>query len=232
FVDVKDVLQAPLLTGANEVPPTLSLGTGSFTAFLNQAMDQLTVIVSLQGLSGTTLAGGADVSFGSPGSNGPTILTLSDFPGGLASGQFTTTLTAADFTPDPADGINTFADAAQAMLSGNAYFNVHTTQNPNGEIRGQIGPIATPMGSESDIVTNLHKIYAYGIRNTFGFDWDPLTGKLWLEENGDQSFDKISLVSPGSNNGWIQSSGPLFNADGSIDSAALAEFKSIEMRLS
>jgi uncharacterized protein (TIGR03118 family) len=245
FVDIRDVMQAqppavasPLtglspLTGANERPnPTLSLGTGSFTAFLNQAMDTLTVIVSFQGLSGGTLAGGADISIGGPTTTGPAVLTLDEFPAGLASGQVKTTLTAANFRPDPAHGINTFADAAQAMLNGNAYFNLHTTQNPGGEIRGQIGPISTNLGNEADITNNLHKIYAYGIRNTFGYGWDPVTGQLWLEENGDQSFDKISIVTPGSNNGWVQSSGPLFNVDGSIDEAAIAEFKSIELRLS
>jgi uncharacterized protein (TIGR03118 family) len=245
FADIRDVLQAQVptvaspqtglspLTGANVKPnPTLSLGTGSFTAFLNQAEDTLTVIVNFQGLSGSTLAGGADISIGGVNDVGPTVLTLSDFPGGLSSGQFETTLTAADFTPDPADGINTFADAAQAMLDGNAYFTIHTTQNPGGEIRGQIGRASTPIGDEADIVNNLHKIDAYGIRNTFGFTFDPLTGKLWLEENGDQSFDKISIVSPGSNDGWVQSSAPLLNVDGSIDTAAIAEFKSIELRLS
>src|SRR5262249_4492223 len=52
------------------------------------------------------------------------------------------------------------------------------------------------------------------------------------EETGDQSFDKISLVDPGANDGWVQSSAPLFNTDGSLDSVALAEFKAIELRLS
>src|SRR5262249_9404176 len=82
------------------------------------------------------------------------------------------------------------------------------------------------------ITTNLHKVYAYGIRNTFGFDFDPVTGKLWLEENGNQSFDRISIVDPGANNGWVQSPAPLFNVDGSLDVGAIAEFKSIELRLS
>src|SRR5262249_28939825 len=134
FADIRNVLQAQIptvaapqtglspLTGANVRPnPTLSLRTRSFTAFLNQALAALTVIVSFQGLSGATLAGGADISIGGPNDVGPVVLTLSDFPAGLASGQFTTTLTAANFTPDPADGILTFADAAQAMLNGNAY---------------------------------------------------------------------------------------------------------------
>src|SRR5262249_23237457 len=34
-------------------------------------------------------------------------------------------------------------------------------------------------------------------------------GELWMEENGDDSFDKISRIDAGANNGWIQSMGPL-----------------------
>src|SRR5262249_51413376 len=56
--------------------------------------------------------------------------------------------------------------------------------------------------------------------------------RLWLEENGDQSFDKISVIDAGANDGWIQSSAPLLQNDGSLDPGALAEFKSIERRLS
>jgi uncharacterized protein (TIGR03118 family) len=226
FVDIRNTLGA-VLTGANERPaPSSSVGTGSFTAFLNQAMDTLTVTVSFRGLSSATLAGGAHIHIGGPDDAGPIVLPLTDFPGGLSSGQFTTTLTADNFIPRPEIGINTFVDAVHAILSGNAYFNIHTTRFPGGEIRGQISQF------DPAITTNLHKVYAYGIRNTFGYDFDPVTGKLWLEENGDQSFDKISIVDPGANNGWIQSSAPLFNTDGTFDVGALAEFKTIELRLS
>src|SRR5262249_16747253 len=34
------------------------------------------------------------------------------------------------------------------------------------------------------------------------------------------------------NNGWVQSSAPLFNNDGTLDTVALAEFKEFELRLS
>ena len=51
-------------------------------------------------------------------------------------------VTAADLQPQPAAGVTTFADAVQAILSGRTYINVHTQQNPNGEIRGQLGPIS------------------------------------------------------------------------------------------
>jgi glucose/arabinose dehydrogenase len=44
--------------------------------------------------------------------------------------------------------------------------------------------------------------YAYGIRNTFGMDFDPLTGNLWDTENGPTYGDEINLVQPGFNSGW------------------------------
>jgi glucose/arabinose dehydrogenase len=48
----------------------------------------------------------------------------------------------------------------------------------------------------------LDKYYAYGIRNSFGFDFDPITGKLWDTENGPDYGDEINLVEPGFNSGW------------------------------
>ncbi|HEY7696604.1 MAG TPA: PQQ-dependent sugar dehydrogenase [Nitrososphaeraceae archaeon] len=44
--------------------------------------------------------------------------------------------------------------------------------------------------------------YAYGIRNSFGFDFDPVTGNLWDSENGGIDKDEINYVYPGFNSGW------------------------------
>src|SRR5262249_51640736 len=137
--DIRNTL-VTTLTGAGERPtPNNSTGSGSFAAFLNQAMDTLTVLVSFQGLSSPTIPGGAHIHIGGPDQAGPIVLPIRDFPGGATSGQFTATLTRATFNPQPQLGINTFTDAVNAILAGNAYFNIHTTQFPGGEIRGQIG---------------------------------------------------------------------------------------------
>ncbi|HYZ60252.1 MAG TPA: PQQ-dependent sugar dehydrogenase, partial [Nitrososphaeraceae archaeon] len=48
----------------------------------------------------------------------------------------------------------------------------------------------------------LRGVYAYGIRNSFGMDFDPLTGKLWDSENGPGFGDEINLVESGFNSGW------------------------------
>jgi glucose/arabinose dehydrogenase len=43
--------------------------------------------------------------------------------------------------------------------------------------------------------------YAYGIRNSYGLDVDPMTGNLWDTENGPAYGDEINLVEPGFNSG-------------------------------
>ena len=55
---------------------------------------------------------------------------------------------------------------------------------------------------------NLAKYYAYGVRNSFGLAFDPITGELWDTENGPNSYDEVNLVLPGFNSGWEQIMGP------------------------
>lgn len=67
---------------------------------------------------------------------------------------------------------------------------------------GQAIP-SSPLGATDP----LNKYYAYGIRNSFGMNFDPVTGKLWDTENGDSFGDEINLVDPGFNSGWVQVQG-------------------------
>ena len=53
----------------------------------------------------------------------------------------------------------------------------------------------------------LNLYYAYGIRNSFGMDFDPVTGNLWDTENGPYYGDEINLVDPGFNSGWSKVQG-------------------------
>jgi aldose sugar dehydrogenase len=55
----------------------------------------------------------------------------------------------------------------------------------------------------------LYRYYAYGIRNSFGMDFDPVTGKLWITENGDDAYDEINIIEPGFNSGWHKIMGPI-----------------------
>jgi aldose sugar dehydrogenase len=87
--------------------------------------------------------------------------------------------------------------------------------NPNGIAPDGTGGILR-VTQDGQIVANpplgndtipLALYYAYGMRNTFGMDFDPITGNLWDTENGNTFGDEINLVHPGFNSGWSQVAG-------------------------
>jgi glucose/arabinose dehydrogenase len=84
------------------------------------------------------------------------------------------------------------------------------TDNPFYDVGAEIGGAAG---------ANIQKIYAYGIRNSYGLNFDPLSGDLWQNENGDDTFSELNRVEPGMNSGWVQIMGP---------SSRVAQFKEIE----
>lgn len=59
----------------------------------------------------------------------------------------------------------------------------------------------------------LNKYFGYGIRNSFGITFDPVTGKLWDTENGANYADEINLVEPGFDGGWRQVQGMAYLND-------------------
>jgi|SRR5215204_1300100 len=73
----------------------------------------------------------------------------------------------------------------------------------NGQAVGGVGIDDSILGKEDP----LNKYYAYGIRNSFGIDFDPVTGRLWDAENGPSFGDEINLVEPGFNSGWLNIQG-------------------------
>jgi aldose sugar dehydrogenase len=71
----------------------------------------------------------------------------------------------------------------------------------------------------AEVGRNIQKIFAYGLRNSFGMDFDPKSGALWEQENGDDSFSELNRADPGFNSGWVQIMGP---------PERIAQFKAIE----
>ncbi|HEX6068016.1 MAG TPA: PQQ-dependent sugar dehydrogenase [Nitrososphaera sp.] len=69
----------------------------------------------------------------------------------------------------------------------------------------------------------LHRYYAYGIRNSFGLDFDPVTNQLWMTENGEDEYDEVNLVKPGFNSGWHQLMGPMSRSNVTEDDLVLFE---------
>jgi glucose/arabinose dehydrogenase len=69
--------------------------------------------------------------------------------------------------------------------------------DPDGDV-----PSTNPFGD---------RIWAFGIRNSFGFAFDPRTGALWETENGPACNDEVNRIRRGGNYGW----GPSADCGGS-----------------
>lgn len=78
------------------------------------------------------------------------------------------------------------------------------SDNPFFDVGGSMG---------GEVGANIQKIFSYGHRNGFGMAFDPLSGNLWMQENGDDSFSEINRILPGMNGGWIQIMGPVERID-------------------
>lgn len=211
------------LEGGQEVPPNASTARGYAAFFLNQEETALRFIVTVTGLdfTGTQTADPSDdllnahihapaprgtnasVRFGFFGQpfndTNPNDVVVTPF----ASGVGGTVLS----KWDSAEGNNTtLTEQLPNILAGQSYINFHTRRLPGGEIRGQIE-------ENLQVTTNIRKVFSYGLRNSFGFDFDPMSGNLWLEQNGDDTFTELNLVEPGMNGGWIQVMGPIARID-------------------
>ncbi len=124
------------LSGAGEVPIVPNFATGKAFLRLNDQRQDLDFELVVDGISGVTQA---HIHVGLPGENGPVVAFLFGQvpPLGLFNGELSRgTITEADLL---ADFEGDWEGFAQAIRDGRCYVNVHTADNPAGEIRGQIG---------------------------------------------------------------------------------------------
>jgi hypothetical protein len=126
------------LTGDQEGTAVTTDATGDAVFCLSADGQTMTYMITVQNITDATLA---HIHLGAAGVTGNVVVPLyptDDYPapfsgsGTLVEGSFT----AADFANDLAG--MTMADLVDALTSGGAYVNVHSTQNPMGEIRGQV----------------------------------------------------------------------------------------------
>jgi hypothetical protein len=129
------------LDGAQVVPPVITNATGAGMVVVNPDQDAVSVRLDL-GLAAnfTGPITAAHIHAGAVGVNGPVIFEFALPPVIPANPVINVVLTAANLNPAQT-AITTFAQAVDALLSGNTYFQVHTAANPGGEIRGQILPV-------------------------------------------------------------------------------------------
>jgi hypothetical protein len=142
------VIMTTTLTGGEETPAiVLSGAVATAEVAVDPTAQELAVTMRVFNLpSGSTAS---HIHIGPKGASGPVVI---DFPIGTGrTGDFTLTFRVHDgpaFHARPEIGINTFADALQAIAGGNAYVNIHTSTFPGGEIRGQLSVLNpnTPVG--------------------------------------------------------------------------------------
>ena len=137
------------LTGYEEVPAVSTAAGGSFRAAIDRGGDELAYVLRYEQLEGDVLQ--AHIHFGQRSVNGGvTAFLCSNLGNGPAGTQACPaehatvrgTITAADVVGGAADqGIDAgeFEELLRAMRAGVTYANVHSTEWPGGEIRGQIG---------------------------------------------------------------------------------------------
>ena len=127
-VESDDALSG-VLSGAQEVPAvaTNASGLGVFT--LSQDQERLKFRVVVAGLSSAIT--GAHFHIAGPGANAPVALSLTSFlVGNVLEGEISSQGTNPMLTPA----------LLAALVQGGVYINVHTANNPGGEIRAQVLP--------------------------------------------------------------------------------------------
>ena len=120
------------LTGSEEVPPVQTNATGmaEISAY-TIAGDSITYNVNATNIKDVTAG---HIHFGKPGENGPIVFTMFKYDPPRDEVLETGTITA-DKLEGPMEGKQVL-DLAFAGANGSLYMNIHTVENPNGEIRG------------------------------------------------------------------------------------------------
>jgi len=115
------------LTGAQQVPPVETQGSGMAHLTYNSATREVTWSITFSKLSSAPTM--AHFHNGAKGANGPVVIWLS------TKGQAPTSPFKGNATLTP--------EQAEQFMAGDWYINLHTKDHPAGEIRGQVVPPKT-----------------------------------------------------------------------------------------
>lgn len=125
------------LSGGNETPALVITGAGgTATVTLDTAANTVSWVIDVYNLPSGVTAG--HIHVGAPGVGGPTLINFTVVAGTSNDFRISGSAVASDLTARQPQGINSWDDFEQAMLSGDCYVNVHSQVNPGGEIRGPL----------------------------------------------------------------------------------------------
>lgn len=123
------------LSGADEVPPNDSEATGEATLHVIRHGQAIRYRLEIEDIENVFVA---HIHLGAVGQNGPVVVFLFGPVDPPQSGDIEARgIITSDKLVGPLQG-HPLSDLIDAMRSGGAYVNAHTTAHPAGEIRGQI----------------------------------------------------------------------------------------------
>lgn len=122
------------LSPEQEVSPELIESSASGRVKLTARKGELVgVRARFKGLSGSPIS--AHLHLGQDGVNGPIVVDLGS---GLRNNSIKFTVRADDVVGPLAEAENPFRSFLNELAAGNVYLNIHTSENPSGELRGQV----------------------------------------------------------------------------------------------
>ncbi len=208
-----DRIYAASLSGVAESPPNASPGDGQVTVTIDLDLFTMRVEADFNALQGNVTAAHIHAPTAAPQSGTAGVATqtpsFSGFPSGVTSGSYDHTFDltlASSYNPDfiAAHG-GTISGASNALFAaleeGRAYFNIHTTAFPGGEVRGflllpptRITGFAIvggmPTISFTSIADRLYRVERND--DLLGTTWISVTGADIVEGTG----EIVSVVDP------------------------------------
>lgn len=122
------------LSGDEQVPPVDTDATGEATVEVDEDREELEYEVTVEDIENVVAA---HIHCGPEGENGPVGVTLYEGEPVSEDGVLTEG-SASEPDEDNGCGWETIEDVVEEMEAGDTYVNVHTEENPPGEIRGQL----------------------------------------------------------------------------------------------
>ncbi|MDX2035431.1 MAG: CHRD domain-containing protein [Isosphaeraceae bacterium] len=149
------VLLYARMSGPAEAPPNTSPGAGLAFVTLDDVARTMRIQADFWGLQGNTTVAHIHGPTASPFTGTAGVMTpvptFPGFPGGVKSGSYDRTFDlslASSYNPSFVTASGGLPQAEQrlvnAILSGRAYLNIHSTVFPGGEIRGFFAPVPEP----------------------------------------------------------------------------------------
>jgi len=150
------IVYTAFLDGLSEAPPNASPATGFTTVTIDTLAHTLRVEATFSGLIGPSTVAHIHCCTATPftltAGVATMVPTFSGFPVGVTSGSYDVTFdltlasswNAAFVTANGGTEASAEAALAAGMAEGRAYFNLHTSVFPGGEIRGFLEPVPEP----------------------------------------------------------------------------------------